>query len=75
MKECKTRGFQYNLSKKTEEILNNIQVDTSRDEILFIVNMKRAWEFTLDNINNEYIKGLRNRKGFYRFYIGVAKII
>ena len=34
----------------TEKILNNIPVETSRDEVLFIVNMKRAWEFLFDNI-------------------------
>lgn len=72
-KSARLKGFNTTFPK-TEEILDNIQVDTSRDKVLFIANMKRAWEFTLDNINNEYIKGLRNRKGFYRFYIGVAKI-
>ena len=35
----------------TEKILDNIPVETSRDEVLFIVNMKRAWEFLFDNID------------------------
>lgn len=36
---------------KTEAILDNLSVDdTSRDEILFIINMKRAWEFLLENL-------------------------
>ena len=32
----------------TEKILDNLPVETSRDEVLFIVNMKRAWEFLFD---------------------------
>ena len=35
----------------TEKILSNIPVQTSRDEVLFIVNMKRAWYFLFDNID------------------------
>lgn len=35
----------------TEKILDNLPVETSRDEVLFIVNMKRAWEFLFDNID------------------------
>lgn len=34
----------------TEKILSNIPVTTTRDEVLFIVNMKRAWYFLFDNI-------------------------
>lgn len=34
----------------TEKILNNLPVQTKRDEVLFIVNMKRAWYFLFDNI-------------------------
>ena len=34
----------------TEKILSNIPVTTRRDEVLFIVNMKRAWYFLFDNI-------------------------
>ena len=34
----------------TEKILANIPVETRRDEVLFIVNMKRAWYFLFDNI-------------------------
>jgi Fic family protein len=35
----------------TEKILDNLPVSTSRDEVLFIVNMKRAWYFLFDNID------------------------
>ena len=35
----------------TEKILSNIPVQTRRDEVLFIVNMKRAWYFLFDNID------------------------
>ena len=35
----------------TERILENIPTEISRDEVLFIVNMKRAWEFLFDNID------------------------
>lgn len=31
----------------TEKILSNLPVQTRRDEVLFIVNMKRAWYFCL----------------------------
>ena len=34
----------------TEAILENLPVTTRRDEVLFIVNMKRGWEFLFDNI-------------------------
>ena len=34
----------------TEKILFNLPVQTKRDEVLFIVNMKRAWYFLFDNI-------------------------
>lgn len=34
----------------TEKILDNLPVQTRRDEVLFIVNMKRGWEFLFDNI-------------------------
>ncbi len=34
----------------TEKILENLPVETTRDETLFIVNMKRAWYFVFDNI-------------------------
>lgn len=33
----------------TEKILENIPVQTKRDEVLFIVNMKRAWYFLFEN--------------------------
>ena len=35
---------------KTEMILENLEVDTSREEVFFVVNMKRAWEFLLSNV-------------------------
>ena len=35
----------------TEKILENIPVQTKRDEVLFIVNMKRAWYFIFDNVD------------------------
>ena len=35
----------------TEKILSNIPVQTKRDEVLFVVNMKRAWYFLFDNID------------------------
>lgn len=35
----------------TEKILANMPVQTRRDEVLFIVNMKRAWYFLFDNID------------------------
>lgn len=36
---------------KTEAILANAPTTTRTEEVLFIVNMKRAWQFLLDNIN------------------------
>jgi len=35
----------------TEKILLNLPVETKRDEVLFIVNMKRAWYFLFDNVD------------------------
>lgn len=35
-----------------EKILYNHPVDTSRDEVLFVINMKRAWYFLIDNIES-----------------------
>lgn len=35
----------------TEKILSNLPVETRRDEVLFIVNMKRAWYFLFENID------------------------
>lgn len=35
----------------TEKILANVSVETKRDEVLFIMNMKRAWYFLFDNID------------------------
>lgn len=36
---------------KTEMILENIEVGTTKEEVLFIVNMKRAWDFLLVNLD------------------------
>lgn len=36
---------------KTEAILLNVPTTTNKDELLFIINMKRAWQFLLDNLN------------------------
>lgn len=36
---------------KTEAILANAPTNTKTEEVLFIVNMKRAWQFLLDNLN------------------------
>ena len=35
----------------TEKILENVPVQTRRDEVLFIINMKRAWYFIFDNVD------------------------
>lgn len=34
---------------KTEAILDNIPTETKREEVVFIINMKRAWDFLLQN--------------------------
>lgn len=34
----------------TEAILDNVPVTTTRDEVYFVCNMKRSWEFLFDNI-------------------------
>lgn len=34
---------------KTEEILLNVPTTTTSEEVLFIINMKRAWQFLLNN--------------------------
>lgn len=36
---------------KTEAILANVPTTTRTEEVLFIVNMKRAWQFLLDNLD------------------------
>lgn len=36
---------------KTEAILANAPTTTRTEEVLFIVNMKRAWQFLLDNLD------------------------
>lgn len=36
---------------KTEAILANAPTTTKAEEVLFIINMKRAWQFLLDNLD------------------------
>ena len=36
---------------KTEAILANAPTTTRTDAVLFVVNMKRAWQFLLDNLD------------------------
>lgn len=36
---------------KTEAILANAPTTTKTEEVLFVINMKRAWEFLLDNLS------------------------
>ncbi len=36
---------------KTEAILANAPTETRTEEVLFIINMKRAWQFLLDNLD------------------------
>ena len=35
---------------KTEAILANAPTTTKTEEVLFVINMKRAWQFLLDNL-------------------------
>lgn len=35
---------------KTEAILANAPTQTKTEEVLFVINMKRAWQFLLDNL-------------------------
>lgn len=35
---------------KTEAILANAPTTTNTEEVLFVINMKRAWQFLLDNL-------------------------
>lgn len=37
---------------KTEAILANAPTETRTEEVLFVVNMKRAWQFLLDNLDH-----------------------
>ena len=37
---------------KTEAILANAPTETKSEEVLFVINMKRAWQFLLDNLNS-----------------------
>ena len=36
---------------KTEAILLNAPTQTKSEEVLFVINMKRAWQFLLDNLD------------------------
>lgn len=36
---------------RTVAILNNRKVETSKEEVMFIINMKNAWEFMLKNLD------------------------
>lgn len=36
---------------KTEAILANAPTTTNTEEVLFVINMKRAWQFLLDNLD------------------------
>lgn len=38
---------------KTEAILANAPTTTKTEEVLFVINMKRAWQFLLDNLSYE----------------------
>ena len=35
----------------TNAIIENIPLETRRDDVYFVCNMKRAWEFLFDNID------------------------
>ena len=37
---------------KTEAILANAPTETKSEEVLFVIYMKRAWQFLLDNLNS-----------------------
>ena len=37
---------------KTEAILSNAPTETKSEEVLFVINMKRAWQFLLDNLDS-----------------------
>lgn len=36
---------------KTEAILANVPTTTKTEEVLFVINMKRAWQFLIDNLD------------------------
>lgn len=38
---------------KTEAILANAPTETKSEEVLFVINMKRAWQFLLDNLDSQ----------------------
>lgn len=56
----------------TEMILDNIPVKTSREEVLFIINMKQAWNFLLSNVDYSnslaFIRELNKLCGNNLFY-------
>lgn len=49
---------------KTEAIIRNAPTKTTAEEVLFILNMKRAWQFLFDNL--EYPNSLSILKEFDR---------
>ena len=51
---CKSAGIEGlgTTFPNTEKILMNLPVQTKRDEVLFIVNMKRAWFFLFDHVDH-----------------------
>lgn len=49
---------------KTEAIIRNAPIKTTAEEVLFILNMKRAWQFLFDNL--EYPNSLSILKEFDR---------
>ena len=48
-KSANLEGF-HTTFPTTAAILDNAPTNTTRDEVLFIINMKRAWQFLLDNL-------------------------
>lgn len=57
---------------KTEAILANAPTNTKQEEVLFVVNMKRAWNFLLDNLdypnNLAFLRELNKIAGNMLFY-------
>lgn len=48
---------------KTEAILANAPATTKTEEVLFVINMKRAWQFLLDNLEYHSCKSWKNLRG------------
>lgn len=65
---------------KTEAILENIPTNTSTEEVLFVVNMKRAWQFLMNNLeyptNISLLREFNNLTGDMLFqYAGEIRTI